>query len=277
MSRSRSYDALSAFQSEALSVELCGLTLQRRQQASEAARKQGLKRTEAWKYTFWHKYWPRKVVWQDAKSSSIDFSNLVDSSHQSKIVDAEREAADSYQLDIDTLNHFVSATGSDQDTDRAYQTQLNTLSTSMHQRRSVNAYLQNHNPVLEAGLSIYSLSKPEEIPVAIKQKINQSLAQIASEDTQTLTALNTARTPDISCIHVAANSVCQQTLYLQHIHALDHSSTQEDQNSQVIYPRVLLIVEEGAQVSLIEDFTNQNDGLCNHVIEIHAADTKKHF
>ena len=40
MSRSRSYDALSAFQSEASSVELCGLTLQRRQQASEAARKQ---------------------------------------------------------------------------------------------------------------------------------------------------------------------------------------------------------------------------------------------
>jgi FeS assembly protein SufD len=290
MSRSRSYDALSAFQSDALYIELCGLTQERRQQSSEAAKKQGLKRTEAWKYTFWHKYWPKNVAWQDATLNYFDSVHTSEFSNQSNIVATESDSTDRYQLDIDALNHFLNTaedntaedntaednTAEDNTAeDIAYQTHMSTISSVMHSRVTINGYLPNTDSLLETGLSIYSLSNPADIPVALQQKINQYLTHIASEETHTLTALNTARTPDICCIHVAANTVCLQTLHLQHIHALTEFATQEEYNHQVIYPRVLLIVEEGAQINLIEDFRNQRDGLCNHVIEIHAAKTSK--
>ena len=252
MSRSsRRYDALAAFESEACTVELLGLSKSRRHQASSLAQQQGLQRAERWKYTPWHKHWPRTTQWNENPSQHEDEGNdsQASTTHQSYASSNQQDAT------IPTI-----------DEEGVYT--IHTLNGRVHVPSSAQ-----QQQLAQAGISIYSLAdhaqNPNTLTHSIQDQITQHLTHIAQEDGFTLTALNTARTTDVCVIHVAStknNSSAESvvpTLHIQHIHQPDHAQ-------QVVYQRVLLMIEADASCTLLETFNNQSSGLCNHVIEIHA-------
>ena len=89
-------------------------------------------------------------------------------------------------------------------------------------------------------------------------------------------AINAASATEVVVIRVAAGAKCAAP-----IHIVSLSTSGEDANTRVSAPRVTVVVEEGGELSLVEDFAGEGEGAYwqNGVCEIALAKgaSLKHF
>jgi Fe-S cluster assembly protein SufD len=113
---------------------------------------------------------------------------------------------------------------------------------------------------LPEGVTATSLR--EAIDSGNKQIIGH-LAQHARYDTNTFTALNTAFIDDGALIHVPVGKIVETPIHLLFI----SSGTQT-----ISHPRVLLVAEDNAQVTVIETYVGTGNYFTNSVTELVAGD-----
>ncbi len=95
------------------------------------------------------------------------------------------------------------------------------------------------------------------------QQILGHLAQHAEYDENTFTALNTAFINDGALIHVPRGTVVESPIHLLFV----SRGTQT-----VSHPRVLLVAEDNARVTVIETYVGEGDYFTNSVTELVAGD-----
>ncbi len=116
---------------------------------------------------------------------------------------------------------------------------------------------------LPNGVRVSPLSQVFE---SHSQIIRQHLAKYASIESNPFVALNTGALRDGAFIHVARGAVVEQP-----IHLLFVSTVADD--PAAAHPRVLLVADQAAQVSLVESYCSTREGVYfnNVVTEIIAA------
>ena len=116
---------------------------------------------------------------------------------------------------------------------------------------------------LPRGVQVISLAQAFESDGAALQ---QHLAHYARVDSNPFVALNTGSLRDGAFIRIARNAIVEQPIHLLFIATSGHEPT-------VSHPRVLALVDEGAQATLVESYVGSGEGvyLSNAVTEIVCA------
>jgi Fe-S cluster assembly protein SufD len=116
---------------------------------------------------------------------------------------------------------------------------------------------------LPRGVQVMSLADAFE---SEGPRVRQHLGRYAKFDANPFIALNTGSLRDGAFIHVARGTIVEQPIHLLFIATSGHEPT-------VSHPRILAVVEEGAQATLVESYVGASGGiyLCNAVTEIVAA------
>ena len=115
-----------------------------------------------------------------------------------------------------------------------------------------------------SGVKVASLAAAfEEIPELVKPH----LGRYASCEQEAFTALNTAFLSDGAFVHLPRGKVVEQPIHLLFL------STGREEPS-VSYPRILVVAEEGSQVTIVESYAGIGDSLylTNAVTEIVAGE-----
>ncbi len=125
----------------------------------------------------------------------------------------------------------------------------------------------SHTGSLPSGLTIIDLRSALESQASLLEK---HLARHACYREQAFTALNTAFLDDGALIHVARGTVIEQPIHLVFLMVGDTVPT-------VVHPRTLIVVEDEAQVSLVESYVglagpSSNPNFTNAVTEMVAGE-----
>ena len=130
----------------------------------------------------------------------------------------------------------------------------------------VNGHLNpqlSHFGKLPRGVSVLGLREALE---SEPQFLRQHLAKYAKIDVNPFVALNTGSLRDGVVIHVARGAAVEQPIHLLFLSSASHEPTAS-------HPRVLAVLEENTQFSVVESYCGVGDGvyLTNAVTEIVAA------
>ncbi|MBU0656505.1 MAG: Fe-S cluster assembly protein SufD [Gammaproteobacteria bacterium] len=125
--------------------------------------------------------------------------------------------------------------------------------------------------VLLNGFFVQELSSlPEDGPLSVQplrsalangnKAVFEHLGELSGEGAHLFTALNTASLGEGVFIRVAAGAVLEQPVEILHV-------TISFDNEYITQPRLLVLLEEGAQATLIEHYTHLADTLClNNIV-----------
>ncbi len=118
------------------------------------------------------------------------------------------------------------------------------------------------SPKTSDGVSVRNLA---EMPAALEMVAKVHLGKLASLETDSFTAVNTAFLRDGAVVHVARNHAVDKPIHLLFIAATKDVAA---------YPRVLVVAESGSQCAIIEDFVGAPDAayFTNAVSEIFVGE-----
>ena len=116
---------------------------------------------------------------------------------------------------------------------------------------------------LPRGVTVRSLAQTAE---SDSRLLREHLAMHASIEENPFVALNTGSLRDGAYVHVARNAVVEQPIHLLFISTIGNEPA-------AVHPRVLMVAEQGSQVSLVETYGSAGEGVYfnNVVTEIVAA------
>ena len=130
----------------------------------------------------------------------------------------------------------------------------------------VNFSLSKNLENLEAGLEIVSFAQANsEQQKIIKQYVNQ-VVFCSEEKKYTFASLNMAKFEDGLLVHVKNGAQLTQPIQIQSI-------TIEEEKMVTSQHRVLVVVEQHAQATVLESFEGQGASLMNAICEIYAHDS----
>lgn len=112
------------------------------------------------------------------------------------------------------------------------------------------------------GFGFFSLANGDDVPASVAQALQAARPYAANA----AVALNTAFMTDVIALHVPAGTALDTPIHLVFRHAGAEASS---------FPRVLLVVEEGASATLVESHDGPNGVayLAGALVEIVAGDT----
>lgn len=124
--------------------------------------------------------------------------------------------------------------------------------------------------VLVNGRSVPSLAVPstqdgvtvEGLAVALEERrplLDLNLARLAKSDCHAFVALNTAFLADGALVHVARGTVVEEPIHIVSVMASDAGSV-------AAHPRILVVLEEGAQATIIETHAGAGEGCFSNVV-----------
>ncbi len=117
---------------------------------------------------------------------------------------------------------------------------------------------------LPKGVIVTDLKTASE---ADSSGVERHLAQYESLDGDAFTALNTAFLSDGAYVHVARGTTLEQPLYLLYVSTASPTT-------QMTHPRNLIVVEDDAQVAVVEDYATMGDQSAQKIMALTNAVTE---